>query len=231
MEPLVSQVVTRARNNYLGAGVSVFSDAYMLGHVQQAFDEMLSVFKSHQIPDDLLVTPFPFVAVPGTTELDPVVAVWSGFGDLQLLEERSTGSADAYTPMTLVDILSQRDPSDKLREYTHREGKIQFVAAIGSVDIRAHYFASGNGLSLVAGSTVPYDDSLNFLAASAAAKAGGPKGYTEEASDARTAAYGPNNPNPLATLGGYLQLLVESKLRVLQQTPVVPSRYRAGGFR
>lgn len=230
MEPLVSQVVTRARNNYLGAGVSVFSDPYMLGHVQAAFEEMESVFKTHQLPDVMVITA-PYHVNGGDGGIDPVAAGWTGFGDIELLEERIAGSTDAYTPMRLVDILSQRDSSDKIREYTHNQGQIQFVAPIAAVDVRAHYFSSGNGSTLVSGSTILVDDCLNFLAAAAAASAGGPKGYTEEAQDARNKAYGPNNPNPLAILGGSLQALVESKLRVLQQTPVVPSRYRAGGFR
>ncbi len=208
----------------------MFSDTYMLGHVAAAYEEMESVFKTHQLPD-VKVVGTPKTVTSSDVSIDPVAAGWTNFGDIELLEERSTGSTDAYTPMRLVDILSQRDPTDKIREYTHNQGLIQFVSPTGSVDVRAHYFTSGNGSTLSTGSTILVDDCLNFLAAAAAASAGGPKGYTQEAQDARNKAYGPNNPNPLAILGGYLQALVESKLRVEQQAPVSPSRYRAGGFR
>lgn len=229
MYPNFAQVIILTRD-ILGAPVSVFPDSLLLRWARRVSDELVSVFKMHQLPD-VLVIPAPFTVNNGDTSIDLATAGWSDFGDIQLLEERPSGSSDAYTPMRRVDELSQRDPTDKIREYTNRDGGIQFVTPSGSVEIRAHYFASGNAEALTDTATIAVDDALNFLGHATAAKAGPGKGYTVEAQEAKTAAYGPNNPNPLAILGGYLQALVEPRSRVQQQTPVVPARYRAGGFR
>jgi len=195
---------------------------------------MQDVFKNFQLPDALVV-PATFTVAAGTTTFDPQAQTQlAGFGDPRLFEERASGSSDKFTRVRLVDILPQPDPaapSDKFYFYTFHQEKVQVNAAAGDIEVRFTYYASGNAELLDETVTIAVDDCLNFLAAATAAKAAPGKGYTDEAARAKTDAYGANNPNPLANPGGYLQALVDSKLRILQQSPVVPPMYRAGQFR
>ncbi len=195
---------------------------------------MVDVFKNYQLPD-VLVVPATFVVAAGTIMFDPSQETQlAGFGDPRLLEERVNGTSDRFTPVKLADILPQVDPAaqpDKFYFYTFHQEKVQVNAASNDIEVRFTYYASGNAELLDETVTIAVDDCLNFLAAATAAKAAPGKGYTDEAARAKTDAYGANNPNPLANPGGYLQALVDSKLRLLQQSPVVPPMYRAGQFR
>lgn len=228
-------MVLNTARDYLGdERGSVFKTPYLLRWARRAYDEMADVFKNYQLPEALVVAPT-FVVTAGTASIDPSVTTeLTGFGDPRLFEERASGSTDRFTPVLLRDILPQVDPSagqDKFYYYTFHQGKFQMNAANQNIEARFTFYASGAAESLDETVTIAVDDCLNFLAAATAAKAAPGKGYTQEAARAATDAYGANNPNPLANPGGYLQALVDSKLRILQQSPVIPPMYRAGQFR
>lgn len=231
MQPTFGAIINDARD-YLGDEKgSVFKTAYLMRWLCRALDEMATVFGAYQLPSVIVISA-PITVAAGTDELDPADTVGlENLSEPQFLEERTSGSGDKYIPIQMVDVLPQRDPSDKLRQYTFRGGKFQFVAASADVELRAHYFSSGNYGEADKDAVIAVDDCRNFLAAATAAKAAPGKGYTEEANRAKTDAYGANNINPLAILGGYLEVLVNKQLRVLQQTPIQPAMYRAGQFR
>lgn len=229
MQPTLAQVIDVART-YLGAPQSVFPDEYLLKWARRSYDEMVSVFKNHQL-EEVQVISTAVTVTAGATEVDMVTEGFNDFGDPYLIEERPTGSSEDYSEMTPVKVLPQREPLEKLYEYTRRQGNIQFVAATQDTDIRFHYYGSGNAEGLDETDTIAVDDCLNFLGAVTAAKAGPGKGYTTEAKEARDAAYGVDNRNPLAIVGGYLQALVESRQRQQQRTPTQPPMYEAGAWR
>lgn len=226
MQPNFAQIIDSARSVYLGAPQSVFSDDHMLKAAKLVVDELTTVFRHHQIPQVLLISS-PTTIAAGTTELNPADESIDNFGDIYMLEERPADSSGDFEEMFRVDVLPQREQTSTLSQFTIRQGKIQFVGATQDVQIRIHYYASGAAQELEQEAQIAVDDSLNFLAAATAAKAGPSKGYTTEASEARAQAYGPGR-NPLSELGGYLQQLVETQLRTLQQTPVQPKMYSAG---
>ncbi len=231
MEPTFGQIITDARD-YLGdEKAGVFKTPYLKRWACRALDEMISVFGAYQLEQVKVISPAVTVAA-GATSLDPAATVGlENFGEPSLVEERPALSTQKFTFVKKVDLLPQREASDKLLEYTLDGGKLQFVGATGDVEVRLHYFASGNAEALDENVTIAVDDCRNFLGAATAAMAAPGKGYTEEATRAKNAAYGPNNPNPLASLGGYLEVLVNKQLRVQQQTPVIPRMYRAGEWR
>lgn len=227
MQPTFGQVIDIARSLHLGAPQSVFPDDVMLKAAKRAVDELTSVFKHHQLPDTKIISS-PITVAAGSVELDTTDEGLSDFGSIIKLEERPSGSTEQYVEVRVVEELPQRDATATLNECTVRQGKFQFVGASADVDVRIHYYASGAAENLDQDATIAIDDSLNFLAAATAAKAGKGKGYTVEAKEARDEAYGADNRTPLTFLGGYLQQLVEPLCRVQQQTPVVPAMYRAG---
>lgn len=225
---------------YLGdEGGRVFKDTFLLAWARRAYDEMVSVFKAYQLPDARMISA-PFVIPAAATSADQGATIsfnpmnqaeLAGFGEPELFEERQNLSTDPYTEVRQVTVIPQRDQSDKIREYALSEGLIIMKGCTVDTQVRMTFYASGNGEAFADNATIAVDDCLNFLQSATAAKAGGGKGYVEEAEDAKTAAYGKNNSNPLAILGGYLQAMVDPKMRVMQQTPVVPPLYRAGMFR
>ncbi len=230
-QPTFGEIINDARD-YLGdERAGTFKNPYLKRWACRALDEMVSVFGAYQL-EQVMVISIPITVVAAATELDPAATTGlENFGEPSIVEERPALSGQKYTIVKKVDLLPQREASDKLIEYTLNQGKLQFVGATGNIEVRLHYYASGNAEALDEETAIAVDDCRNFLAAATAAKAGPGKGYTEEAKLAAAAAYGPNNPNPLASLGGFLEVLVNKRLRVQQQSPVIPRMYRAGEWR
>lgn len=230
MTPTFGQIINDAKGHLGDERGAVFKTDYLKRHACRVVDEMTSVFGAYQLPAVMVISQV-ITLTAGTAELDPAVVGLDNFGEPALVEERPAGSNQQFTEVKLRLLLPQRDPADKLLEFTFNGSKLQFVPATGNVELRLHSFNSGNAESLDENVVIAVDDCRNFLGAATAAKAGPGKGYTQESANAAALAYGPNNPNPLAILGGYLELLVNKQLRILQQSPTIPRMYRAGEWR
>ncbi len=239
MYPTFGQIVKVAAGHLGDEGQRAFKNPFLILWARRAYDEMVSVFKMYQLPDALVISaPFVISAAAPSSDQGATIsfnpanqAELAGFGEPSLFEERQNLSTDPYTEVKQVGVIPQREQSDKIREYALSDGLIIMKGATVDVQVRMHFYASGNGEALADNATIAVDDCLNFLGAATAAKAGGGKGYAQEAEASKSVAYGANNSNPLAIPGGYLQALIDPKLRVMQQTPCVPPLYRAGMFR
>src|SRR6267142_1744748 len=118
MEPTFGTIINDARD-YLGDEKGgTFRTPYLKRWACRALDEMISVFGAYQLPQVLVIS-IPITVAAAATELDPAATTGlSNFGEPALVEERPALSGQKYTTVKPVDLLPQREASDKLLEYT-----------------------------------------------------------------------------------------------------------------
>lgn len=160
----------------------------------------------------------------GVTEMTPADFGIEDFGDYIFMRERAFGSTNKFIEMVPVDVLSQREPTNRLIEYNWRNNTFYFIGATQNIEIQLKYDSSGHAPT---DDTVQIgvDASLNFLANYAVSASGALKGYDQTAADCRALAVGPKFNT--GQIGGMLFDLVNPLVRSRQKVQIAPLPYQA----
>src|SRR5258706_9057173 len=157
----VQDVLDRARNVYLNdTTAATYTNTILLPYAKQAYDDLegeiernnlalkngIAVITVPKLPNGLIL------AVPGNF-LYPIE-----------LRERNLGSVleSDYSTMSQRDFEPTRDPTDRLINWTYREGTVHFVGA--TTDRQVKLFYQESYPSLKDGTSLVRGDCLAFLA-------------------------------------------------------------------
>jgi hypothetical protein len=208
---------------------AIFTDDIFQEGFSAAYDEMYNAFLRYQCPrieivqDGILVPPLTFSLTPAQMNLPD-------FGDIIYLRERTAYSTEKFKDINQTDDLPQRDPTDRIINFTWRNNTFYFVGATGTRELEIKYDSSGEAPTSNS-AQIAVDSSLNFLANYAVGVSGRLKGYEEIADACMVTAIGKRSDQGI--IGGQLFALIQPLVRSRQNVqiarkPFSATRWRAG---
>ena len=199
-----------------------FKDPYFDAAFEEAFDCLYNAFLNAQVPRiELMISTTVDIGVKQLTPSDMGI---EDFGDYIFLRERQFGSNNRFIEMQPVDVLSQRQPTNRLIEYNWRNNTFYFIGATNIIELEVKFDSSGHAPTDDS-VQIGVDASLNFLANYAVGTIGAVKGYDEIAAAAMRLAVGPKFDEGL--IGGMLFALVGPLVRSRQKVQIAPKPYSA----
>jgi hypothetical protein len=220
MIPTRGQVKQRFRALLDDPAGAVFTDDIFSEAFGEAYDALFNAFLNAQCPRIQVITTY--VLPANTTSLTPAQAGIVDMADPDELKERTAGSNEKFLPVDWVDELPQRDPVDRLLDFTWRFDTFYFIGATTARELQITYESSGIAPQNDSDS-INVDGCLTFLAKAAAAAAGPLKGYDSIAAQYRLDAYGPKYS--LGMIGGELFRIVQPRVRSMQHVPLARMPY------
>ncbi len=195
----------------------VFTQAF-----NEAYDVLYNAFLDAQTPRIELMTS---AVIPiGVTEITPADIGIESFGDFIFMRERTWGTDNKFQYMVPVDVLSQRQATDRLIEYNWRNNTFYFIGATQVIEIEVKYDSSGQAPT-DDDTQIGVDACLNFMANYAVGVAGPQKGDDEIADRCMVLAVGRKFTE--GQIGGYLFSLISNLVRSRQKVQVAPKPYTA----
>lgn len=194
-----------------------------------AYEALYNACLSYEIPrvtDIITGVPVP----PGTTELAPSQMISAAypqgilnFSQYEWLTERQFGSQDRFIDLTPVDRLSQRPPTDKLKEFVWRNDTFYFIGCTTLIELKMEFESSGVAPTSATGKVL-IDSCGQFLSYYMAGMALNLKG--RDGSDRyMNMAVGPRYAQ--GEIGGELWRIIQPRVRQRQKVPISQKPYSA----
>ena len=209
MPLLASDVMDEAAAVYLNdAAKSRWPYTVLLPYLRSALGELQAHLESNDLPPlhEIAAT---ITVLANATEL----TLPSDFVFPMYLEERAVGET-RFEPMAEISWEPDADRESKLNNWVFREGKIQFLGATSTREVRLRYLRSLSSVT-ASNSVIEIANAKQFLAARTAALASTFGG----SATARGGTAG-------AAAGEFLRLLISSLTKRLQDRPVRRRRYQ-----